>query len=185
MPEFILGTEIPTAKVGVYSEKTDSPLGGVARECVQYIAKGYPDSNGKKVLELGFGVGSLIPYLSNKFGEKVNGIDLREWFTRNEKILAGLLNGYSLDLPINSSSVDVVVSMYLFEKPSELKRSLEEVARMLIPGGEAVLVIPKLTTDEDPKNALVALTKMEVVDFKAISVPGEAGSAWVVTLKKK
>ena len=46
---------------------------------------------GKRVMELGFGEETLMPFLFNKFGEKVCRMDLGDWNQRNKKMKKSLL----------------------------------------------------------------------------------------------
>jgi len=115
----------------------------VAQEYTRILEEKFKDSIGKKVIELGVGSGSLIPFLREKFGEKTFGMDISDWILRSNKIRNGLVQGDLQDLPIAKSSVDVVVSLHTFEHSPDLKRALEEVERILIPGGEAIIVVPR------------------------------------------
>ena len=145
LQSFIPGLDHVRGVGGLYSEDYGKvQTRGVADEYLDILNQKYPHySDGKRVLELGVGSGSLMPFLRNRFGEKVFGMDISEWILRNNKIRAGLLAGVLQDLPIAPRSVDVIISLHTFEHWPDLERALEEVERILVPGGEATLVIPR------------------------------------------
>ncbi len=131
--------------VGLYSEDYGRVQSrGIAEEYLVILKQKYPSySDGKRVLELGVGSGSLMPFLRDRFGEKVFGMDISEWIVRNNKIRAGLLAGELQDLPVAPRSVDVIISLHTFEHWPDLERAIQEVERILTPGGEATLVVPR------------------------------------------
>lgn len=131
--------------VGMYSEDYGRVQSrGIAEEYLVILKQKYPSyTDGKRVLELGVGSGSLMPFLRDRFGEKVFGMDISEWILRNNKIRAGLLAGELLDLPVAPRSVDVIISLHTFEHWPDLERAIQEVERILVPGGEATLVVPR------------------------------------------
>jgi ubiquinone/menaquinone biosynthesis C-methylase UbiE len=157
-PTTVPGLEHVRGSVGLYSEDYGKiQARGVASEFQVILAKKYPNySDGKRVLELGVGSGSLMPFLRDKFGEKVFGMDISEWIIRNNKIRGGLLAGELQDLPIAPKSVDVIISLHTFEHWPDLERALEEVERILIPGGEATLVVPRPQLKVKQLGALVS-----------------------------
>ncbi len=143
-PEIHLG-------VGQYSERSALvPITGIVEVYIEDILGKYPNSDGKRVLELGVGPGSVMPHLRNKFGEKVFGMEIWERMLRNKKIRAGMLAGEVQNLPIAPKSVDVMVCLYPFE-PIDLEDMLLEVERILVDGGEVTLVVP---TPDSMKDSL-------------------------------
>ena len=137
---------------------------------------------GKRVMELGFGEETLMPFLFNKFGEKVCRMDLGDWNQRNRKVNSGMVQGELQCLPISGNSVDVVVSVNIFEEEFDLARALGEIERMLINGGETLLIV----SNEHFCNGKLKLeTSLEIVGSMMVAVPNEQNSSWVVTLKKK
>lgn len=133
--------ETAFASVGQYSERSGvAPVSGIIDVYIESLSK-YPNSEGKRVLELGVGYGSLMPHLRNKFGEKVFGMEILERMKRNDKIRHGQLAGEVQSLPISSNSVDVMVCLHPFE-PADLEDILKELERILTLGGEATLVVP-------------------------------------------
>ncbi len=127
--------------VGQYSEKTAAiPTNRIVEVYIEILNQ-YPNSEGKRVLELGVGPGSIMPHLRNKFGEKVFGMEIWERMLRNKKIRAGMLAGEIQALPVAPKSVDVIVCLHPFE-PVDLEDMLSEMERMLTENGEVTLVVP-------------------------------------------
>ena len=154
----------------------------VGMELQKILEARYTNPYGKKVMELGFGEETLMPFLSDKFGEKVCHMELGDWNQRNRKISAGLVQGELHRLPINGNSVDVVVSMNIFEEEFDLARALAEIERMLINGGESLLII----SDEYFEDGKLRLeTTLEIVESRIIAAPSEPSNPWVITLRKK
>lgn len=145
MSTVVPGLDHVRGVVGLYSEDYGKVQArGIAEEYLVILNQKYPSySDGKRVLELGVGSGSLMPFLRDRFGEKVFGMDISEWILRNNKIRAGLLAGELQDLPIAPRSVDVIISLHTFEHWPDLERAIQEVERILISGGEATLVVPR------------------------------------------
>jgi ubiquinone/menaquinone biosynthesis C-methylase UbiE len=117
---------------------------GVAAEYLKILYDKLTGNEGR-VIELGVGSGSLIPFLENKFGKKnVIGLEIG-WILRNSPLNKDKNNieGDIESLPIASNSVDRVVSLHTFEHAPDLQLALEEVERILTPGGEAILVVPR------------------------------------------
>ena len=136
---------------------------------------------GKRVMELGFGEETLMPFLFNKFGEKVCRMDLGDWNQRNKKIHAGLVQGELQGLPISGNSVDVVVSVNIFEEKFDLARAIGEIERVLINGGETLLIV---SSEHFCDGKLKLETSLEVVGSMMIPASNEQSNTWVVTLKK-
>ncbi len=180
-PSTIIGEAVRT-----YSERDNRVPGEVTKEVLDFLGQRYSKSSPyeKRVLELGVGAGSIMTFLREKFGEKVFGMDIRDKLIRDEKIMNHLLAGDILNMPIASNSVDVVVSMHKYES-RDLENILREIERILNFGGEATLVIPRTGKKGEPAVGLPGETKLGVDGFKEISVPGEVGDAWIITLKKK
>lgn len=138
--------ERPSGDQSLYSKEYGEVQGrGVAQEYLDILAEKFKNVQGMKVLELGVGSGSLLPFLKEKFGEKnVFGVDLGSWILRNSPLNKGE-NNIETDihsLPIQSESMDRVVTLHTLEHAVDLKTTLEEIDRVLKPNGEAVVVVP-------------------------------------------
>ncbi|KKT36242.1 MAG: Methyltransferase type 11 [Candidatus Collierbacteria bacterium GW2011_GWB1_44_35] len=119
----------------------------LAKEYLEVLNKKFTDVKGEKVLELGVGTGSLMPFLMEKFGEgHVFGVDINGWLLRNSgkvKESEGGIEGKIEQLPIASGSIDRVVSLHTFEHSRDLRAALNELERVLVPDGEALIIVPR------------------------------------------
>ena len=96
------------------------------------------------VLEIGVGSGELIPLLLEA-GWTVHGIDpapsmLEHARKRAPEAAARLIHGRAEELPYEDASLDAVVAVSVLEY-TDMERSVPEVARVLRPGGRAVLCL--------------------------------------------
>ena len=98
------------------------------------------------VLDLGCSTGYLLEQLRSEYpaatllGVDLVGAGLRKAHGRVPD--AHLLRADARELPLIDGSVDAVVSANLLEHVPEDRRVLHEIARVLRPGGLAVLVVP-------------------------------------------
>ncbi len=164
--------EIPTDNIGEARPKTDRSLygreygevqgRGVATEYLKILDENLTGKEGR-VLELGSGSGALLPFLESKFGEKnVIGLDINPWIIRNSHFNKekNIIEGDIESLPIASSSIDRIVSLHTFEHAPDLKMALQEVERILAPGGEAIIVVPRPQFKMRQMGALVDTLRM-------------------------
>jgi SAM-dependent methyltransferase len=93
---------------------------------------------GGTVLDLGCGTESLLRFLSGRAGELI-GLDLAAVTGSYDRYLQADLNAA---IPLPDSSVDLAVNKFLLEHLAEPLRFFREVARVLRPGGELVLIGP-------------------------------------------
>jgi SAM-dependent methyltransferase len=155
----------------------------VCLEIQNELNERFPNTPGKKVIVLGLKNESLMPFLCDKFGEKVSCMDMADWNERNRKIQFKTVQGDFTCLPIANSSVDVMVSADTFEEELDLVRALAEIERVLIGGGEAILIISGEYFDEEEK--LKLSTALDVVGSRMVVSPAGEGGFRVITFKKK
>jgi len=94
-----------------------------------------------RVLEAGCGARAHLTYPA---GARVLGIDiLRSQLLRNDETFR-LAQGDVSALPVASGSVDLVVCWDVLEHLSTPERAIAEMARVLRPGGLAVLALPNV-----------------------------------------
>jgi len=154
----------------------------VGMELQKILDARYTNPHGKRVMELGFGEETLMPFLFYKFGEKVCRMDLGDWNQRNRKVNAGLVQGELQCLPISENSVDVVVSVNIFEEKFDLARAIGEIERVLIKGGETLIIV---SNEHFCEGKLKLETALEIVGSSVITSPAEMCDSWVIILKKK
>ena len=96
------------------------------------------------LLDIGVGSGQLIPPLLEA-GWTVHGVDpaptmLEHARKRAPEAATRLIHGRAEELPYEDNSFDVVVALAVLEY-TDMERSVPEVARVLRPGGRAVLCL--------------------------------------------
>jgi SAM-dependent methyltransferase len=104
----------------------------------------------KRVLDLGCGAGRHIVYLSQT-GFTVTGLDSAEsgliesgsWLAR-EGLNTRLVQGEMSELPFFDHTFEAVISLYVVHHClfARMKRTIEEIWRILAPGGLALLAFP-------------------------------------------
>ncbi len=99
---------------------------------------------GMLILDLGCGRGGLVEQLGHRLGDVV-GLDpdlksLLEHRLRGQGLI--LVNGLSGGLPFASSSFDVVVASWVLEHLPQPERDLQEISRVLRPGGAFIFITP-------------------------------------------
>jgi ubiquinone/menaquinone biosynthesis C-methylase UbiE len=115
---------------------------GVSRAVERALGAG-PES----VLDVGIGPGRGVALLSGN-GRRVVGVDVSRRMLRRadahltaERARASLAQANALALPFKSGSFDAIVSTYLLDvlSDAELPFALQELVRVLSPGGRLVL----------------------------------------------
>ena len=106
-------------------------------------------SGGKRILEVGFGTGVSFLNLKNIYLE-IHGIDLTADIERVKLTFAGMELPLHLrkgdvkhiDYPNDYFDTVLLVSILEHLRPSEQKAAFMEIARVLKPGGQAIVGIP-------------------------------------------
>lgn len=123
------------------------------------------------ILDIGMGPGRLVEQLASR-GWTVSGVDPSEEMVtraraRTPAAAERLVLGSTDALPFGDSSFDAIVGTGVLEYAPDLTAAVAEIARVLRPGGRAVLSLP------NPR-ALYALWKGRVV-YPAARVAGRLG----------
>jgi SAM-dependent methyltransferase len=113
------------------------------------------DLAGRKVLNVGHGLGGKLPFYTEEGARSVVGIDINEQSThiaQRHIFSLGLADGAeegvflavadASRLPFRDGSFDMVVSINTFEHIMQLEEALEDCYRVLAPGGRALLYLP-------------------------------------------
>lgn len=105
------------------------------------------EMKGKKVLDVGLGFGTLGQIIARS-GADYTGLDIAEGPVKmlNHRLrmlnLPGLaIQGSMLECPIESSSMDWVVSIGCFHHTGNMQRCVDEAFRVLKPGGRAMIMV--------------------------------------------
>ena len=99
-----------------------------------------------KVLEIGPGAGANLAYYSNKIdwiGIEPNPYMhpyLEKEAQKHALSQIKLLQGTAEDLPVEDESIDTVVTTYVLCSVKDLDRSLQEIKRILKPGGKFIFI---------------------------------------------
>jgi ubiquinone/menaquinone biosynthesis C-methylase UbiE len=104
---------------------------------------------GESVLEVGFGIGLTFQNLAQAYQE-IHGIDLLADvekvgnFFREKQIQTHLINGNVLDMPYPDNMFDTVILVSILEhlKPEDQPVAMQEIRRVLKPGGQMVYGVP-------------------------------------------
>src|SRR5699024_8703099 len=97
--------------------------------------------HGARVLEAGCGARSHLAYPG---GTRVVGVDLLRSQLRRNTSTPHLVQGDVTALPVAAASADLVVCWDVLEHLPAPERAFAEIARVLRPGGLAVLALPHI-----------------------------------------
>jgi SAM-dependent methyltransferase len=111
---------------------------------LQMILSAAGDHLAGRVLENGCGVGMYMQHLTTHVGVII-GLEYDMERTIEAHIHSPhLVNGASEELPFTGGSFDVILSHEVLEHVRDDRRSVEEMLRVLAPGGVIVLFVPNL-----------------------------------------
>jgi len=119
--------------VGWYSEHT-------GRNDIDFIERWEPGS----LLDVGCGKGNLLKYAHSR-GHRVSGLDLSPValdLAANDVPSAELELGVAEEMPFGDETFDYVTCLGSLEHFAEPPIAVEEMARVLKPGGKAVVAVP-------------------------------------------
>lgn len=145
---------------------------------------------GKKVLEIGLGYGTLGQQIAAA-GATYTGLDIAAGpvAMMNHRMSQSGLNGKAmqgsmLDCPLESGSMDFVVSIGCFHHTGNVKSCIDETYRVLKPGGEArIMVYNKYSLRQWirwPKHTLYALLQELDINKKGLAVSAGQRAAYDV-----
>jgi len=133
-----------------YDEMNGIMTMGMIKGWHRFMMKKAGDLDGKKCLDIGTGTGEIAFMLSERAGKDgdVTGVDItpRMIELAKEKMISrGLpkdvtfLIGDALDLDLDDGTFDAVTSGYMLRNVTDIQRSIDEMHRVLRPGGVAVV----------------------------------------------
>lgn len=136
--------------------------------------------HGMRCLEVGCGLGHLVGQLSTDF--VTFGLDINHWALVQAKpaaLTTQLQVGKAQDLPFQKESFGVVIIKHVVEHLEKPERCIEELSRILVPGGVLILATPNL------ESLLKPLKGDKWIGYKdpthiSLKTPGE----WLDLLKK-
>jgi ubiquinone/menaquinone biosynthesis C-methylase UbiE len=148
----IAGRAVPggvlISDAGTYDRITRMLMGGLFRGIAADIAAAVP--NQAKVLEVGCGPGQLALELARAHGLEVTGLDLDPAMIERARANAAgaefhagsppsFVVGDVAALPFDDASFDLVASTFSMHHWSDREAGLHEIARVLRPGGRALI----------------------------------------------
>ena len=96
------------------------------------------------VLDIGTGTGSNLRMLREEGYRNVTGIDLNPLAVRYclAKGFTSVLSGDATSLPFAEGQFDIVLATDTIEHIDDDRKALQEIYRVLVPGGYAMIVVP-------------------------------------------
>ena len=145
---FSHGTKYGADKVSAYANKKHGILGAgfIDSPLAQSIK---PLVYRKRVLDIGCGVGDWCCLAAQYGAQTVDGFDIQEEMVELAKQATSHLDtvhvkaGDATDMPYDDASFDVALSFYITcnLSPEAYKNHFQELYRVLVPGGRAVLLL--------------------------------------------
>jgi ubiquinone/menaquinone biosynthesis C-methylase UbiE len=127
-----------------YAKITKKDLGEFER-LAQEVAKDLPAN--ARVLEIAPGPGYLSIALAKLGPYKITGLDISESFVqmaseyaKREGVVARFIHGSASDIPLEDGMFDLIVCRAAFKNFSEPLKALNEMHRVLKPGGRAIII---------------------------------------------
>lgn len=114
------------------------------------LARRYGEK-GSKFLEIGSGLGHLVGQLENDF--QTTGLDINYWAINRSKEIArktGFGLGSAGLLPYATHSFGVVILKHVVEHLPDPERCIQELGRIIVPGGIVILATPNLDSMMKP-----------------------------------
>ena len=127
-----------------YAKTTRKDLGEFER-LARELAKDLPPN--ARVLEIAPGPGFLSVALAKLGPFKITGLDISQSFVRmaaeyarREGVTARFIHGSASDIPLEDGLFDLIVCRAAFKNFSEPLKALNEMHRVLKPGGRAIII---------------------------------------------
>jgi ubiquinone/menaquinone biosynthesis C-methylase UbiE len=127
-----------------YAKMTRKDLGEFER-LARELAKDLPAN--ARVLEIAPGPGYLSVALAKLGPFKITGLDISQSFVRmasdyakRESVVARFIHGSASDIPLEDGLFDLIVCRAAFKNFSEPLKAVNEMHRVLKPGGRAIII---------------------------------------------
>lgn len=163
--------------VGLY-ETPDEEIAAASRRTVARMAEVAGIGAGTAVLDLGAGYGGAARQLAQRLGARVHCLNLspveneRNARLTSEQGLSELVTvatGTFEDVPVDDASVDVVWSQDAFLHSGDRETVLDEVVRVLKPGGQVVFTDPMAVDGLDQSSIQPILDRIQL---STMATPG-------------
>ena len=163
--------------IGLY-ESEQEPILEASHRTVRHMAENLGDIGPQhSVLDIGSGYGGAARYLADTFGCSVTALNLSEKENqRNRELTAerGLadkiqvIDGSFEDIPCDDESFDIVWSQDAILHSGHREKVLQEVARVLKPGGRFIFTDP-MQSDDCPAGVLQPI--LDRIHLKTLGSP--------------
>lgn len=164
--------------VGIYASE-DEPIFDASRRTVEHMAERLTGLDSEsRVLDIGAGYGGSARYLAKRYGCEVVALNLseveneRDRHMNAEQGLDGLIDVVDAsfeDLPYPDNSFDFVWSQDAMLHSGERAKVIDEVVRVLKPGGEFVFTDP-MQADDCPEGVLQPI--LDRIHLETLGSPG-------------
>ncbi|MFW6203671.1 MAG: methyltransferase domain-containing protein [Actinomycetota bacterium] len=163
--------------IGLY-ESADESIDTASRRTVERLSGLVQPTPDTRIIDVGAGYGGAARYLARTFGCRVTCLNLSEVENeRNRQLnqaqglaeLIDVVDGSFEDLPLEDNAFDVVWSQDAFLHSGDRARVLEEVARVLRPGGQLVFTDP-MAADDCPPGVLAPI--LQRLQLDTLATPG-------------
>ena len=114
-----------------------------------------------KILDIGCGTASPTYLIKKSTNSEVTGTDFEDFRLKTLKTKIPFVKSYSEELPFVENSFDAVVSIHSFAHFTNPLKSLNEIYRILKPGGCFGLITP----NNDYNRCFKLFNKMEVIKY--------------------
>lgn len=149
---------------------TESQLAVVRKDAAELTQGLRP---GAKVLEIAPGPGYLAVEMARR-GFDVTGLDIGRTFVeiglenaRSAGVVVDFRHGDVADIPFPAGSFDLVVTQAAFKNFADPVRALDQMHRVLRPGGTAI--VQDLSKDASKKDIAEEVNKMHLTAFNALT----------------
>lgn len=156
--------------VGLYNTP-DEEIAPASRRTVEQMAAKLKLKSDTRVLDIGAGYGGAARYLAKSHGCHVTCLNLSEVenernrrhnVEQNVAELIDVTDGDFENLPFEDNSFDVIWSQDAMLHSGDRSRVLEEIARVLKPGGEVVFTDPMAADDCDKSSLQPILDRLHL-----------------------
>jgi glycine/sarcosine/dimethylglycine N-methyltransferase len=163
--------------IGLY-DAPDEDIAEASRRTVRHLADKIRPTATTRVLDIGSGYGGAARYLAATYGCRVTCLNLSEVENernRAENVLRGLsdlievVDGSFEDLPFDDREFDTVWSQDAILHSGDRRRVLDEIVRVLRPGGQIVFTDPMAADDADRSALAPILARLHL---KNLASPG-------------
>ena len=143
------GTRYGAAKVKIFASSRYGTIGSAfLDDAITNDLKSYVP--GKRVLDIGCGAGNWCHTAAQCEAKTVDGFDIQEEMVELAKQTTSHLDmvhiqvGDAADMPYDDASFDVATSLFVTCNlpPKAFTKHFQELYRVLVPGGKAILLIP-------------------------------------------